>query len=830
MKPRLKFHVKAGGTAPVFPPTITSGSAFAVSEGIAIRIPLTTNQGGATWSIVGGPDAALGTIDVSDLVLSAKDFEVPVDADANNVYNITVRVTTANGHDDLPLSITIQDVAEGGSGNSIKIQQKIYATSLVATALAAAAADEWITLAVTGNIKAEIWLKAENSNGKLVLGNGQSMAFRKNELMDMPVANASTATEGATGTWTYTWSGGGTSSIPWLVNSYPLALDYPVGKRTPAGYGGPSCAEDLPGLASDWTIFSQSTPGAFLKNANNRIVPAGTYGSAKTIGTPAHGTVYTVVMRHGPGTYADRTYTFTIDSAIINVAPNPGVDVQGSSASNQYINAFISRFHGDRVVMENGVYNTGASSRVVLANTYFFRATNPETSQTKLVLSEARGPYGSGSKEYTGLNHDAGWVTFESRYPLGADTGPVEWDNRSVKVDGVNTVGYIGTRHTGLSGTMPRFNNLSGATPMALEWIMVDHCAFAGYGPMVTSRDYHQCVFINHNWCHDTGTGIFLIARHSQVVGNLMERIQNDPFNLYMYDTTMTSWDLRWSRWDWNTSVRKDYNHPYPRTDSNKPHPDANQIPQLDSTVCPLLFATASNYKVPYMLQRGNLMLRTNGVKQPNSSGVPTAFDEPDQQGYNGGTMKTVDRLHDLRDLGNAYQCMFQMGIAPSCVDKDTSFVRHNTLTQAFYQNNWNTADVGYTGYVQPEMYLGTGASWAGNGAPFLDHNAIQNSGAGGYNIVPATPVPNTPTQTGVVHNAGASDFVDNSNGDTWTNVEKWCGGPVVKANLAPSVTSRLRPGQANYPASGTRVIGAFDNLSIIDHRLRTVNATYMTQ
>lgn len=826
-RPRFKFRQKAGGTAPVFPPLVTTTTAQAVSEGNEKRIPLTANQGGVSWTITGGADAARYSIDGTDLVLPAKDFEAPDDSGANNTYVVTVRATNENGFGEATITTTVEDVAEGGFANPVRAAFREYATALVDTAIAGAPADAWITLSVTGNIKAELWLLAENNSGRLALSDGQSMAFRKNELADYPTVNAVGLAEGSTGTWTFTWSGG-SGSIPWIVESYPLALAYTAGSRTPAGWGGPSIAEDCPGSPSDWTIQTQSTPGAFEKNANHRIVPTGvSYGGTKTIGTPAHGTQYTVTVRHGPGTYADRVYTITMDSNVIDVAPNPGVDVNGSSASNQSISAFYNRFHGDRVIHNRGTYNNGASTRQVMANGYFIRATNPATSQSKLVLSDTRGPYGGGSRDYTGRNHDAGWVTFENRFPQGADMGPVEWDIRSVKVDGVNTVAYIGTRFTGFNGSMPRFNNLSGGTPN-LEWVMVDHCDFSGYTPAVTSRDHHQCFFINHNWCHDTGTGIYLLARHSQVVGNLTERIQNDPFNIYCYDTVMDTWDKRWSRMDWNRGVRKDYIHPYPRVENNRPHPDGNQVPELNATTCPLLFATAADYKVPFMLHRGNLYLRTNGVKQPDSSGTLTAYDEPDQQGFNGGTMKNANRLHDVRDLGNVYQCMYQMGIAPSCCDKTTSFVRHNTLTWAMYQQNWNPADLGYTGYVQPQQYIATGASWAGDGAPLLDHNAIQ--AFAGYNTVPATPVPNTPTQTGIASNMTAADFVDNDDPLAWENVEKWCGGPVVKANLAPSPTSRLRPGQANYPASGTRVVGALDNASIIDHRLRTVSATYMVQ
>ena len=50
----------------------------------------------ATWSIVGGADAAKFTINASTGVLtfvSAPNYEAPTDSGANNVYDVTVQVS-----------------------------------------------------------------------------------------------------------------------------------------------------------------------------------------------------------------------------------------------------------------------------------------------------------------------------------------------------------------------------------------------------------------------------------------------------------------------------------------------------------------------------------------------------------------------------------------------------------------------------------------------------------------------------------------------------------------------------------------------------------------
>ncbi len=69
-----------------------------------------------TYSISGGADAALFTIDVSTGVLSfvtAPDFEIPTDADLNNVYEVQVTVSDGAGlSDSQDISVTVTDTNE----------------------------------------------------------------------------------------------------------------------------------------------------------------------------------------------------------------------------------------------------------------------------------------------------------------------------------------------------------------------------------------------------------------------------------------------------------------------------------------------------------------------------------------------------------------------------------------------------------------------------------------------------------------------------------------------------------------------------------------------
>jgi Ca2+-binding RTX toxin-like protein len=98
-------------------PTITSPTSFSVAENTTTVGTITATDADIpaqtlTYSIAGGADAARFTIDANTGALSfinAPDFEVPGDVGANNVYNVTVRVTdslAASSQADLAITVT----------------------------------------------------------------------------------------------------------------------------------------------------------------------------------------------------------------------------------------------------------------------------------------------------------------------------------------------------------------------------------------------------------------------------------------------------------------------------------------------------------------------------------------------------------------------------------------------------------------------------------------------------------------------------------------------------------------------------------------------------
>lgn len=97
-------------------PTITSAANITRDEGAALDHKLTANEL-VTWQVTGGADVAAFTLNAGsntvDWPAFLIDFEAPADADANNVYEFSVRATDAYGNTtDQNITVTVLDVAE----------------------------------------------------------------------------------------------------------------------------------------------------------------------------------------------------------------------------------------------------------------------------------------------------------------------------------------------------------------------------------------------------------------------------------------------------------------------------------------------------------------------------------------------------------------------------------------------------------------------------------------------------------------------------------------------------------------------------------------------
>ncbi len=93
-------------------PTITSLNAVNLAENSALSHTLTANEA-VTWTKTGGADTALFSLVGSTLSMTAKDYEAPTDADANNTYVVQVTATdTAGNATNQTITVTVTDVAD----------------------------------------------------------------------------------------------------------------------------------------------------------------------------------------------------------------------------------------------------------------------------------------------------------------------------------------------------------------------------------------------------------------------------------------------------------------------------------------------------------------------------------------------------------------------------------------------------------------------------------------------------------------------------------------------------------------------------------------------
>lgn len=125
----------AGSAAVITPPAdttapvVTSAATGNVVENQAYTATLTANET-VTWSKRTGADSALFVLSGNTLTMSARDYEMPTDADANNTYVCNLTATDAAGNaTNFTHTVTVTDVAEGGGTTAATFQNRYQASS-----------------------------------------------------------------------------------------------------------------------------------------------------------------------------------------------------------------------------------------------------------------------------------------------------------------------------------------------------------------------------------------------------------------------------------------------------------------------------------------------------------------------------------------------------------------------------------------------------------------------------------------------------------------------------------------------------------------------------
>ncbi|MEZ5729475.1 MAG: cadherin domain-containing protein [Burkholderiaceae bacterium] len=153
----------AGATASVS--VAENGTAVTTVTATDADLPAQT----VTFSITGGADVALFTIDTNTGALAfiaAPDFETPLDANTDNVYEVTVQADDGNGlTDSQDISVTVTDLNDnapvitsdgGGATASVNVAENVAAVTTV-TATDADLPAQTITFSITGGADAALF-------------------------------------------------------------------------------------------------------------------------------------------------------------------------------------------------------------------------------------------------------------------------------------------------------------------------------------------------------------------------------------------------------------------------------------------------------------------------------------------------------------------------------------------------------------------------------------------------------------------------------------------------------------------------------------------------
>jgi hypothetical protein len=95
------------------PPVITVSTSQSIPENSAFSLTLTADKA-VTWTKTGGADTALFTLTSGVLSMTAKDFEIPTDANTDNAYVVQVTATSvayAPATTNATITVTVTDVA-----------------------------------------------------------------------------------------------------------------------------------------------------------------------------------------------------------------------------------------------------------------------------------------------------------------------------------------------------------------------------------------------------------------------------------------------------------------------------------------------------------------------------------------------------------------------------------------------------------------------------------------------------------------------------------------------------------------------------------------------
>jgi VCBS repeat-containing protein len=468
-------------------PSFTSSATPSVPENSTAVITVTTTDPDGdtiTYSIMGGADAALFTINASTGALSflaAPNFEAPGDAGADNVYNVTVAANDGTAAPTQALVITVTDVNEAPTFTSSNAFSVPEDTTPVGTVTTTDPEGNAVTYSITGgadmgafsinattgalsfnaapNFEAPADVGGNNVYNVIVTASDgsnsptQAIAVTLTNTNDAPVFTSSatpsaaenqttavtlTATDGDGDTLTFTIFGGADQALFSVVGGV-LTFNSAPNFEAPADAGANNVYDVIVNV-TDGTANVQQAIAVTVTNVNE--APAIT--SANAFSVPENSTAVATVTSTDPEAQAI-TYSITAgsDQALFSINATTGAltfnaapdfELPGDVGGNNIYDVQVTASDGTNSTAQNiavTVTNVNEGPTFTSANTANFAENGVGTAATATATDTEGDPItfaivgGADAADFS-INASTGAITFnvtpDFEAPHDADT------------------------------------------------------------------------------------------------------------------------------------------------------------------------------------------------------------------------------------------------------------------------------------------------------------------------------------------------------------------------------------------------------------------------
>lgn len=342
------------------PPVISTAAEVTLDEGtlVAADVDATDLEGSeVSYAIVGGADAALFTIDpVTGVVsfLAAPDFETPLDADGDNVYDVVVEASDGDVAAEQSLVITVANLEEAPEFSSPTAVDAVENDTAAATVAAVDPDGATITYALAGTGADEALFAVDPTTGVVSFLAAPDFETPADADVDGVYEVSVTADDGTSST---------TTDLQITVTD---TNDAPVAVVDPAPQ---PVIIDAPLSLSILGLFSDQDAADTLTYTIVSGAPAGVTGivDGALVGTPTEIGAFNVVIEATDGIAAPVQTTLVLnvdaaDNTFGRVAPSQDLD------EDTIVNSADPDVDGDGIANEDDSFAYDADNGTLIAD------------------------------------------------------------------------------------------------------------------------------------------------------------------------------------------------------------------------------------------------------------------------------------------------------------------------------------------------------------------------------------------------------------------------------------------------------------------------------